>query len=271
MRAEPLTRLTGVPILEERRPRPIGLELVQFTKRIAAAALDAVYPPHCMACRSAVEGSRGLCADCWAGMHFIERPFCERLGTPFAQDLGVGLLSPEALANPPVYGRARAVARFDDGPARSLIHHLKYGDRPDYARVLGTWMARVGGELLADADVIVPIPLHPRRLWQRRYNQAALLSQSIGRSGDKRVDFGTLSRVKATRSQVGMSRSERADNVQGAFRIVEDGPGICGLRVVLVDDVLTTGATANAASRVLLRGGARSVDVLVFARVVTTA
>ena len=170
-----------------------------------------------MACRSAVEGSRGLCADCWAGMHFIERPFCERLGTPFAQDLGVGLLSPEALANPPVYGRARAVARFDDGPARSLIHHLKYGDRPDYARVLGTWMARVGGELLADADVIVPIPLHPRRLWQRRYNQAALLSQSIGRSGDKRVDFGTLSRVKATRSQVGMSRSERGRQRPGCL------------------------------------------------------
>lgn len=238
--------------------------------RAGAAMLDVLYPPHCMACRSAVHGPRGLCASCWAGMRLIERPYCERLGTPFGQDLGTGLLSPDAIARPPAYGRARAVACFDDGPVRTLIHQLKYGDRPDYARTLGQWMARAGHELLAEADVLVPVPLHPRRLWQRRYNQAALLAQAIGRAANKRVELLTLQRVKATKSQVGMTRNERASNVQGAFQLSQMGRGVRGARVLIVDDVLTTGATANAASRVLLRGGAVSVDLLVFAQVVTT-
>ncbi len=121
-----------------------------------------VYPPHCLVCRAGIQGERGLCAACWAGMPLIERPYCERLGTPFAQDLGRGLLSPQAIAHPPVFERARAVAAFD-GAARSLVHLMKYGDRPEFAAVLGRWMARAGHELLADAEVLVPVPLHRRR------------------------------------------------------------------------------------------------------------
>lgn len=238
--------------------------------RTGAVVLDTLYPPHCLACRSAVHGPRGLCATCWAGMRLIERPYCERLGTPFGQDLGTGLLSPDAIARPPAYGRARAVACFDDGPVRTLVHQLKYGDRPDYARPLGTWMARAGHDLIAEADVLVPVPLHPRRLWQRRYNQAALLAQAIGKAANKRVELQALQRVKPTKSQVGMTRSERATNIQGAFRVSQSA-SLRDCRVLLVDDVLTTGATANAASRVLLRGGAASVDLLVFAQVVTTS
>ena len=171
-----------------------------------------------------------------------------------------------------VYRRARAVARFDDGPARTLVHRLKYGDRPDFAQVLGLWMARAGGDLLADGPVIVPVPLHSRRLWQRRFNQAALLGQAVARASGRRIDLDALIRVKATRSQVGMSRTERAENIQGAFRVTPDGAArLHGRSVLLIDDVLTTGSTANAAARALLRGGAASVDVLVFARVVTGA
>ena len=236
---------------------------------VASGLVDLVYPPSCLACRKAVATADALCPSCWAGMSFIERPFCERLGTPFAAELGDGLLSPEAMADPPVYARARAVARYDDGPARRLVHRLKYGDRLELAAAMGVWMARAGDELLNEADVLVPVPLHPLRLAHRRFNQSALLARAISRRCGVPVDVNALARVKATAPQVGMTRSQRALNVQGAFRVAPDHAiGIEKRAVVLVDDVLTSGATINAASRALLRGGARRVDVLVFARVV---
>ena len=233
-------------------------------------ALDLIYPPSCLVCRAATGDVDTLCPRCWAKMRFIERPYCERLGIPFAQDLGTGLLSPEAIADPPVYHRARAVARFDDGPARALVHLLKYGDRTEIAKPLGRWMARAGIELLETADLLVPVPLHRLRLAARRFNQAAALAQSISSACGVPTDFLVLERVKQTPPQVGLSKLQRAGNVQGAFRVPDDARiRISGRRVVLVDDVLTSGATTNAAARALLRGGAAQVDVLVFARVVT--
>ena len=202
-------------------------------------------------------------------MRFIERPFCERLGTPFEQDLGQGLISPQAMADPPVFARARAVARFEDGPARTLAHRLKYSDRAELARPIARWMARAGADLLADADLLTPVPLHALRLW-RRLNQAAALATEVSRLTGKPCDLSALLRVKATRSQIGLTRAQRAENVQGAFRAAARAE-VRGLNVVLIDDVLTSGATANAASRALLRAGAKRVDVLVFARVVTGA
>jgi ComF family protein len=228
-----------------------------------------VYPPTCIACGAATGEPHTLCGRCWSGMRFIERPFCERLGTPFAVDLGVPLVSPAAMADPPVFERARAVARYDD-TARLVVHRLKYSDRLDLARALGPMMARAGAELAAECDVIVPVPLHRARLWWRRFNQAMELARIVGTLHDKPCDPALLARVKRTRPQVGLSRNQRGDNLQGAFKVpVEARARLKGKRVLLVDDVLTTGATANAASRALLRGGARAVDVLAFARVVT--
>ena len=239
--------------------------------RLGRAAMDLLFPPACLVCRRATQGGRpGLCGACWSAVAFIERPFCERLGLPFAQDLGAGLLSPDAMANPPVFGRARAVARFGEGPARRLMHGLKYGDRLDLARPLGAWMARAGAELLAEADLIVPVPLHRGRLWRRQFNQAAVLAREVSRGSGVAWDPLALRRVRATASQVGMSRPQRIANVQGAFAVAPDrAPAVQGRRVLLVDDVLTTGSTLNAAARALLRAGATGVDVLVFARVVT--
>jgi ComF family protein len=245
------------------RRRALGL-----ARRLAKAAIDTLYPPTCLACRAATEADGALCPRCWSAMRFIERPYCERLGTPFEQDLGEGLLSPQAMADPPVFARARAVARFEDGPARRLVHRLKYSDRADLARPIGRWMARAGADILADADCLAPVPLHPLRLWRRRFNQAAMLAREVARATGKPCDVNALIRVKATHSQVGLSRAQRAENVQGAFKVA-DGARVKGLNVVLVDDVLTSGATANAASRALIRAGAKRVDVLVFARVVT--
>ena len=237
----------------------------------ARAALGLLYPPTCSACGGATGDPHGLCSGCWSGLRLIERPYCERLGTPFAVDLGMPLLSPAAIADPPVFARARAAAHYD-GIARALVHRLKYGDRLELAQALGAMMARAGAELLAEADVIVPVPLHRLRLWQRRFNQAVALGGVIAaRSGVPCAPL-LLARVKRTRQQVGLTRAQRQQNLQGAFRVPEDAkPQLSGKRVLLVDDVLTTGSTANAASRALLRGGAAQVDVLAFACVVTQA
>ncbi|WP_084143649.1 ComF family protein [Methylocapsa acidiphila] len=241
-----------------------------FLRLCRRAALDLIFPPACLSCRAATDAPDSLCPSCWGQARFIERPYCERLGTPFAVDLGAeGLLSPEAVADPPVYGRARAVARFEDGPIRRLVHRLKYNDRLELARPLGAWMARAGTEILAEADLLVPIPLHRRRLFLRGFNQANALAQGVSAASGVPVDPFVLARVKATPSQVGLSRTQRAINLQGAFRVpAERMARVEGRSIILVDDVLTSGATVNAASRALLRAGARQVDVLVFARVV---
>ncbi len=235
---------------------------------MAGQVVGLVYPPSCIACRGATADAHALCSSCWSGMGFISRPFCERLGTPFAVDLGGVLLSPQAMADPPVFDRARAVCRYDD-TARELVHRLKYGDRVELAPALAGLMANAGAELIESADVIVPVPLHRFRLWSRRFNQAAALCLPLARSTAKPLALHALVRVRRTRPQVGLSRDQRRLNLQGAFK---PGPEalrmVEGRRVLLVDDVLTTGSTVNAASRALLKAGASAVDVLTFARVV---
>src|ERR1700691_1565851 len=153
-------------------------------KRAAAAALgvlratlDLALPQLCAACRKPVEG-KGLCPGCWSKLSFITRPYCERLGIPFVYDPGPGALSMEAIAEPPAYHRARAAVRFDE-ISRALVHALKYGDRLDLAPMMGRWMSNAGREILTDADALVPVPLHWRRQWARRFNQSAMLASTI--------------------------------------------------------------------------------------------
>jgi ComF family protein len=234
--------------------------------RARRAALDLVYPPTCLCCSAAVAEAGALCGKCWREMRFIERPFCDRLGTPFPHEMGEGVLSQRAVDDPPVFQRARAVVCFEDGPSRRLVHRLKYSDRMELARPMGAWMARAGADIVADADALAPTPLHFARAWRRQFNQAAALAREVGRVSGKPCESSLIERVKPTRSQVGLSRTQRAANMQGAFRCPPTAR-LSGRRIVLVDDVLTSGATANAAARALLRGGAKSVDVLVFARV----
>jgi ComF family protein len=199
----------------------------------------------------------------------IEPPYCARLGIPFAYDAGPGLLSMEAIADLPAYDRARAAVRYDD-IARALVHAYKYGDRLDLAPLLGRWMARAGRELFPGADALVPVPLHWRRLWARRFNQSAALAGAISANVGVPVLHGTLKRVRATIQQVGLSKAERADNVQGAFRVPDDvKAAVINRRLILVDDVLTSGARVETCARALLRAGAAHVYVLVFARVVS--
>jgi ComF family protein len=238
-------------------------------KHTARLALDIALPTLCVACREPVDGD-GVCAACWAKLSFIAPPFCPRLGIPFVYDPGPGMLSMEAIADPPAYTRARAAVRYDD-VARTLVHALKYQDRTDLAPAMGRWMARAGRELLAEADVLVPVPLHWKRGWSRRYNQSGALARVIERQTGVKLSSEALRRVRPTQQQIGLSRKERASNVQGAFKVAADRQSLIhGRRVVLIDDVLTSGATVDACARALLRAKAASVDVLVFARVVDT-
>lgn len=237
--------------------------------------LDSVLPPLCLGCGEIVETAGALCAGCWQGFSFIAAPQCARCGDPFAEDLGEGALCATCLARPPKFRRARAALAYD-AHSRRLVLPFKHGDRTDIARACGGWMARAGTNLLAEADLIAPVPLHWRRLLARRYNQAQLLACAAVRAAslapEGRLAPDLLRRRRWTGSQAGLRARERRRNVREAFDIHPRWAGeVAGKTVLLVDDVLTTGATAEACARVLQRGGVRHVDVLTLARVVRPA
>lgn len=236
--------------------------------RFGAFAAQIVFPPTCAGCRRIVSQPGTLCPDCWSGLDFLERPWCAVFGTPFSHDMGEGILSAEAIANPPPFARARAAVAYD-GVARHMVQNLKYHDRTDLAVWMAGWMTRAGAELIADADVIVPVPLHKNRFLARRFNQSAELGRAVAkRTG---IDYApeAVVRKRATRRQVGLALREREKNVRGAF-VVPDSADIRirGRRVLVIDDVYTTGATVSAVTRALLRHKPAEVDVLTFARVI---
>jgi ComF family protein len=235
--------------------------------RAATRLLDLVLPQRCPLCATPLDRGPALCGACWSALPLVVPPVCDVLGTPFPHAMGSGAVSPAALAAPPVYARARSAA-LHEGPARRLVHALKFADRHEVAGLMARLMARAGRELLDPADAVLPVPLHPRRLFSRRFNQSAMLARDIARLSGRPLLLDVLMRKKPTRRQVGLTRRQRARNVQGAFA-VRDAEAIRGKRLVLVDDVLTTGATVEAAARVLLKAGAQEVCVLTFARVVS--
>jgi ComF family protein len=239
--------------------------------RLAAPLLqmirDTVVPPVCLACDSRVARQGGLCARCWPHMRFIDRPFCEVLGIPFPHEQGAGAVSPQAMADPPPFDRLRSCVIYDER-ARALVSGLKFSDRGDLAPWMAGWMAIAGRELAKDCSIVVPVPLHWRRLHERRYNQSAELARMVARSCGLTYLPLALVRHRATERQVGLSAKARARNVQGAFRVPpERRPDIEGAGVLVIDDVYTTGATVRACARALKRAGAARVDVLTFASV----
>jgi ComF family protein len=255
-----LERETPAPAMPREASGTMGCAL----RRLA----DILLPPVCIACRGRIESHGLLCGACFAKIDFIAPPLCDRLGLPLPFEAGGTLLSAAAIASPPVYDRARAAAQYSD-TMRELIQSFKYRDRHEGLPLFARWLKKVGAELLADADLILPVPLYPTRLWRRRFNQSAMLAVALGGLCEVPVDCFVLKRTRRTASQVGLTADQRRRNVAGAFKVEPDKlPRIKGKKLVVVDDVITTGATAEACARVLKRAGADRVDMLALARVV---
>jgi ComF family protein len=235
-------------------------------RRARDRLLDLLLPPRCLSCGVTVPATGTLCTKCWRAVTFLGAPCCACCGYPFDFDVGAGGLCGACMADAPRFDRARAAMRYDDA-SRSLILGLKHGDRLHLAPPLAQWMRRAGKEILLAADLQLPVPLHWTRLFARRYNQAAVLAHAIAKAGGPPVAVDCLTRRRRTPSQGHKNASARRRNVAGAFA-VRHPDKIRGKRVVLIDDVLTTGATVEECARVLKRAGAARVDVLTLARVV---
>ena len=246
----------------------LAAEIPARLRRFGRAVVDGVLPPRCLACGAIVGEPDALCGPCWAAMTFFVPPWCRVCGLPFPYPVGDEAVCPACARDQPSWDRARAVMRYDKN-SRRLVLMLKHGDQTHLAPAFGRWMRRAGAELLDGADLVVPVPLHWTRLFARRYNQAALLAKAVRAAGGPPVGPDWLVRRRRTPSQGRLGPLARARNVRGAFA-VRRGCDVKGRRIVVVDDVMTTGATAEECARVLRRAGAASVGVLVLARALRT-
>jgi len=232
--------------------------------RIGRALVDGVLPPRCLACGETVDEPDSLCGRCWSGVTFFAPPWCAACGLPFPHPMGEDALCAACARERRSWDRARAVLRYDKN-SRRLVLGLKHGDRTHQARAFGRWMHRAGADVLSGADLLIPVPLHWTRLFQRRYNQAALLAQAIRSAGGPPVAVDWLVRRRRTPVQGHLGPVARERNVRGAF-MMRAGRSVAGKRVVIVDDVMTTGATVEECARVLKRARAASIGVLTLAR-----
>jgi ComF family protein len=240
----------------------------QAVARLSRTMLDAVLPPRCAKCGDILGSDGGLCPECWRKIAWLAPPCCACCGQPFPFDSGPGSLCGACLQKHPVYDRARAVFRYDDA-SRDMVIGFKHADRTEMVPAFAGWMARIGAALLDEAELIVPVPLHWTRLASRRFNQAALLAQALGRLARRPVEPQALERRRATSSQGHLGRLARFRNLKGAIGVApRHAAAIANRRILLIDDVITTGATVDQAARALLSAGARNVDVLALAKVI---
>ncbi len=243
-----------------------GWPLAMLARVAATGAIDMVLPPSCLACHAAVSEAGGLCPDCWNRISFIGRPCCARCGLPFTIEAAPDAICGDCARVPPVFDRARAAFLYE-GAGRELILAFKMADRSWLAPRLATWLQRAAAPLLPETDLVVPVPLHRWRLLARRFNQAAVLARLMAREADVAMVPDLLVRTRRTATQTRLSRVERRRNVRGAFAVRRSrAPLVAGRNVLLVDDVMTTGATVSACARALRKAGAARVDVTTLAR-----
>ena len=238
--------------------------------------VDFLYPPRCRACSRRIRGrdAEYFCADCWAQIRLITHPLCNWCGRPFPEGAGADHTCGACLSRPPRFTAARAWACYPreeiaDDPVRQVVHKFKYGRKVSLGKPLGRLVALGCREFLESCrfDLIVPVPLHPKRLRWRAFNQSLLLAREIGRGCTVPVDPFVLRRDRPTPPQTQLPEDERRKNVRRAFSLNADR-SVDGKSILLVDDVYTSGATVNECSRVLKRGGAKEVFVVTLARAV---
>lgn len=233
-----------------------------------AAFTDILFPPLCHACKAFIPdaGEIHLCESCQAASPPVVSPHCTICGLPFLTEGGSDHLCGGCIADPPPFAAARAAVLFD-GPVRELIHAFKYGKKVQHCRPLGLLTARQLGGFASTvpADLIIPVPLHVKRLRERGFNQALLLSESLSKKWHIPLSRNNLRRIRWTEPQIHLSAAERTENVRGAFA-VQAGAGVQNRRVILVDDVYTTGSTVTECARTLVQSGARTVYVMTVAR-----
>lgn len=231
-----------------------------------ARALNLLFPPQCLVCNAIVPEHGTLCLECWQKIRFITEPMCAACGLPFDFALGENALCGDCMRDLPSFKHARAVFRYDEH-SRALITKFKYADQTHLAKTYGTWLAKAGKELILQSDIIVPVPLYYWRLVHRRYNQSALLAKALSAHTGLTWQADALRRVRPTLQQTGLSRSQREDNVRGAFVVDAKQCGkIKKNRVLLIDDVMTTASTLEHCAKALLKAGAKQVNALTLAR-----
>ena len=226
--------------------------------------LDFLMPPRCTICNKKVNSTGALCGTCWTNLHHINDPQCNSCGLPFAFDIDKNALCGHCIKNPPPYVWARSALRYDDH-SQGLILSLKHSKKLENAAVMARMMQQAGQGFFKDIDLIVPVPLHRKRLFKRRFNQSAYLAHYIAKQTNIALNTNDLERIKPTPPQVGLTYKAREKNVRGAFK-VKVKESFKNKNIVLIDDVFTTGATVKACSQCLLKAGASSVGVLTFAR-----
>jgi len=242
---------------------PLGASLTALRTRV----VDTVYPPRCLACPEYTDAARGLCPACWRDTVFVSGTACVKCGVPLMGEATSEDLCESCQRHPPAWDFG-AAALIYQGAGRRMVLQFKHGDRLDMVQPLAAWMAAAGARQIAAADIIVPVPLHWRRLLRRRYNQSAELARRLSQISGKPAVVDLLTRRRLTIPQEGMNRSARAANQAGAFAVNSRRlAGTGGRNVLLVDDVLTSGATLSNCAETLRGAGAARVDILVLARV----
>jgi len=237
---------------------------LRHAERACGKVWDVLWPPLCLLCESPIVGDHVLCRVCWEKVSFLAPPLCSQCGAPIGLHIDEDTLCASCQDDPHAYAKARSAFAYNEN-SRALILRFKHGDQLHGVPTFAQWMAKAGRELIESSDIVAPVPLHRWRLLKRRYNQAALLALAIGKIADKPVRVDLLTRRKQTPSQGHLSRKAREANVRGAFALGKRAE-VKGKTVLLIDDVMTSGATSDACARVLLKAGAARVNVLTLAR-----
>jgi ComF family protein len=239
---------------------------IPYIKHGAQALLNMLFPPRCLLCQAFIPAVGALCSDCWQHIDFTSYPSCAICSHPFEYDMGEKTLCAVCIATPPPYRKAYSVFKYNEH-SKKLIHRFKYNDQIHAAPHFAAWLARAAADALKEADMLVPVPLHRYRLWKRRYNQSALLANALGKITQVPVGLELLLRTKHTVPQAGLTNVQRQKNVQGVFKLNPRYDSIKGKHIILIDDVMTTGATLIACSKILRKAGAQ-VTVVTLARTV---